>query len=286
MVVSGLIVGLVTGGSPYEPAGIATVALIVAMTFALTEIRLEGLSRSTEARAFTHALFWNYVVLTGIILVIAALTADPDLRAGWVVMAAVPSAIAVVPLTSIFRGNVRSALISSALLYLAALLLVPLVTLAVAGIAVPPSDIAFQTFLMIGLPLIMSRFVVRIPAIERWRPIGVNVSFFVLVTMIAGSNRNAFADLGLVLGLSGAALARTFGAGLAVLGLARVARRNRGDRIAWTLFASFKNLGLCALLALSLFGFRAAIPAIVTLFFEIVWLVSLQRLFRSDAGAG
>lgn len=286
MVVSGLVLGLLTGGSPYSPREIATIALIVAMTLALAEIRLKGVSPKTEVRAFSHALIWNYVVLAGIILVIAWLTADRDLRSGWVVMAAVPSAIAVIPLTSIFRGNVRSALISSALLYVAALGLVPAITLAFGGFAVPPSEIALQTLLQIGVPLLASRAIVRVRAIERWRPVGVNLSFFVLVTMVAGANRNAFADLGLVLGLSGAALARTFGIGLAVLALASVARRNRDDRIAWTLFASFKNLGLCALLALSLFGFRAAIPAIVTLFFEIVWLVSLQRLFRSAASAG
>ena len=286
MVVSGLVLGLLTGGSPYSPREIATIALIVAMTLALAEIRLTGVSAKTEVRAFSHAFIWNYVVLAGIILVIAWLTADRDLRAGWVVMAAVPSAIAVIPLTSIFRGNVRSALISSALLFVAALVLVPAITLTFGGFAVPPSEIALQTLLQIGVPLLASRAIVRVRAIDRWRPVGVNLSFFVLVAMVAGANRNAFADLGLVLGLAGAALARTFGIGLAVLGLASVARRNRDDRIAWTLFASFKNLGLCALLALSLFGFRAAIPAIVTLFFEIVWLVSLQRLFRSAGSAG
>lgn len=277
MVVSGLLLGLLTGGS--EHAGtIATIALIVAMTLALTEIQLEGVSPRTEMRAFSHAFLWNYVVLAGIILIIASSTGDPDLRSGWVVMAAVPSAIAVIPLTSIFRGNVRSALISSALLYIAALGLVPALTLAFAGSAIPPVDIAFQTFLQIGVPLLASRGVARIPTIERWRPIGVNLSFFVLVTMVAGANRGAFADLDLVLSLSGAALVRTFGVGFAALGIAILARRPRNERIAWTLFASFKNLGLCALLALSLFGFRAAVPAIVTLFFEIVWLVVLQRL--------
>ena len=286
MVVSGLLLGILTGGSPYYPGQVATIALVVAMTLALTEIRLEGVSVRTELRAFSHAFVWNYVVLAGIILVIAWLTADADLRSGWIVMAAVPSAIAVIPLTSIFRGNVRSALISSALLYIAALVLVPAITLSFAGFAVPPSEIAFQTFLQIGVPLLASRAIVRVPAIERWRPVGVNLSFFVLVTMVAGANRNAFADPGLVLTLSGAAFARTFGIGLAVLGLASVTHRNREDRIAWTLFASFKNLGLCALLALSLFGFRAAVPAIVALFFEIAWIVSLQRLLRAKAGSG
>ncbi len=280
MVVLGLLLGLATGGSPVYPKEISTLALIVAMTLALTEVRFEGVRPATELRAFAIALFWNYVVLTGLVLALAFLTPDPDLRAGWVVMAAVPSAIAVIPLTSIFRGNVRSALVSSALLYVASLALFPAITLAFAGHAVSPTDIAVQTLLQIGVPLAASRALVRIPAMERWRATGVNLSFLVLVAVVAGANRFAFADLGLVLSLSGAALLRTFGIGLLVLGFATAARRDREDRIGWTLFASFKNLGLTALLALSLFGPTAAIPAIVTLFHEIVWLVVLQRFFR------
>ena len=116
MVVTGLVLGLLTGGSPVAPQEVSTLFLVVAMTLALTEIRVEGLRFRTELRAFSVASFWNYGVLTGLVLVFALLTPDPDLRAGWVVMAAVPSAIAVIPLTSILRGNVRSALVSTALL--------------------------------------------------------------------------------------------------------------------------------------------------------------------------
>ncbi len=281
MVVLGLALGLLTGGSPVYPKEVSTLFLIIAMTLALTEIRLEGLSLRTELRAFATALFWNYVVLSGLVLAFAFLTPDADLRHGWVVMAAVPSAILVIPLTSILQGNVRSVLISSAMLYGAALVLFPAMTLAFAGQAVAPIDIAVQTLLQIGVPIAASRLLARIPAMERWRATGVNLSFLVLVTVVAGANRFAFADLGLVLSLSGAGLLRTFGIGLLVLGIARAVRRGREDRIGWTLFASFKNLGLTALLALSLFGLRAAIPAIVTLLYEIVWLVALQRLFKA-----
>ena len=102
-----------------------------------------------------------------------------------------------------------------------------------------------------------------------------NLSFFVLVTAIAGANRAAFADLGLVLSLSGAAVLRTFGIGLGIAALATLTHRRHDQRVTWTLFGSFKNLGLTALLALSVFDTRAAIPAIVCLLFEILWLASL-----------
>ena len=235
-------------------------------------------------RAFSQALGWNYVGLTGLILAFALLTPDPDLRAGWVVMAAVPSAIAVVPLTSIAKGDVRGALVSTALLYALSLALVPAITLVFVGRAPPLLDLAVQTFLQIGLPLLASRVLVRLPGIERVRPVGVNLSFFVLVTMVAGANRSAFADLGLVVSLSGAALLRTFGIGLAVAGVATLARRSSADKVSWILFSSFKNLGLTALLAFSLFDRRAAIPAIVCLLFEILWLASFPFVVRGRKG--
>lgn len=280
MVASGLVLGLLAGDRFPFAKEIGTSALIVAMTLALTQFRLGGLSWGTEVRAFLPALGWNYVVLTGLVLGFAFLTPDPLLSEGWVVMAAVPSAIAVVPLTSIAKGNVRSALVSTALLYVLSLALVPGITLVFAGRVPPLSDLALQTFLQIGLPLIVSRVLVRVPAVERVRPVGVNLSFFVLVTMVAGANAGAFADLGLVLSLSGAALLRTFGIGLAVTAIAWRLGRPWEERVAWTMFASFKNLGLTALLALSLFGPRAAIPAIVNLLFEILWLSSLPLVLR------
>ena len=284
MVASGLVLGLVFGGYLPYAREIGTVALIVAMTLALSEIQLKGLSLASEVRAFSQALGWNYVGLTGLILAFALLTPDPDLRAGWVVMAAVPSAIAVVPLTSIAKGDVRGALVSTALLYALSLALVPAITLVFVGRAPPLLDLAVQTFLQIGLPLLASRVLVRLPGIERVRPVGVNLSFFVLVTMVAGANRSAFADLGLVVSLSGAALLRTFGIGLAVAGLATLSGRSAADKVSWILFSSFKNLGLTALLAFSLFDRRAAIPAIVCLLFEILWLASFPFVVRGRKG--
>ena len=293
MVASGLVLGLVFGGYLPYAREIGTVALIVAMTLALSEIQLKGLSLASEVRVFSQALGWNYVGLTGLILAFALLTPDPDLRAGWVVMAAVPSAIAVVPLTSIAKGDVRGALVSTAVLYAFSLALVPAITLVFVGRAPPLLDLAVQTFLQIALPLLASRVLVRLPGIERVRPVGVNLSFFVLVTMVAGANRSAFADLGLVVSLSGAALLRTFGIGLAVAGLATLSGRSAADKVSWILFSSFKNLGLTALLAFSLFDRRAAIPAIVCLLFEILWLASFpfvvqgrKGLVRGGPGAG
>src|SRR3990170_1090039 len=136
MVSLGAVLGVLTGGVPAYAKEVSTAALLVAMTFSLTEVRFRGLSPREEARAFGRAFLWNYVALSGLILALAFLFPSGPIRGGWVVMAAGPSAVAVIPLTATFRGNTRTALVSSALLYVAALGLYPAVTLAFSGQAV------------------------------------------------------------------------------------------------------------------------------------------------------
>ncbi len=281
MVSLGAILGALTGGVPAYAREVSTAALILAMTFSLTEVRFRGVSVRAEAGAFSRAFFWNYVVLSGLILTLSFLYAAPDIRHGWIVMAAGPSAIAVVPLTATFRGNTRSALISTALLYLAALGLYPLITLAFAGQSIDLGALAVQMFLQIALPLAVSRFLAGRTALERHRPLVVNSSFFVLVFALVGLNRNVFLqDPALIGALAAGGFLRTWVLGAAVFVVSGRLTSDRGQRVADSLFGSLKNLALAALIALSLFGPTAALPAIVSLFFEIAWLVPLQRLFR------
>src|SRR5207245_4918421 len=117
MVASGLVVGFATGGFPAYSKEIAEVALILGMTFSLTEISISGISPREELRRFLVAFGMSYVVLSGLILAFAVLSPDPQIRNGWVLMAAVPPAIAVVTLTSMLKGHTRHRLIPIRLLH-------------------------------------------------------------------------------------------------------------------------------------------------------------------------
>jgi len=281
MVGTGTILGALTGGVPAYAREVSTVALVLAMTFSLTEVRFTGLSPRTEARAFGRAFGWNYIVLTGVILVLSNFFAKPSIRSGWVVMAALPSAVAVIPLTAAFRGNVRSSLVSTAFLYVAALGAYPAITLAFAGQAVDLKDLAIQILIQIALPLVVSRPLAGSPEIARDRPVLVNASFFTLVFALVGANRAVFVqDSALIAALAVGAFLRTWGIGALVYVLSPRLGATPAQRVSDTLFASLKNLGLAALLAFSLFGAAAALPAIVCLFFEISWLIPMSRLFR------
>src|SRR5438128_910523 len=283
MVASGLVVGFATGGFPAYSKQMTEVSLILGMTFSLTESSISGISSREELRRFLVAFGMSYVVLSGLILAFAVLSPDPQIRNGWVLMAAVPPAIAVVPITSILKGDTRRSLVSLALLYLAGLGLVPAITLVFTNQAAPFEELVLQTVLLIGVPLVASRFLRRWSRVADFRGSGVSVSFFFLVVAIAGSTRAPLlAHPELIASLAVLAFGRTFLLGGVVFVLTRALRVPRAERVAVTAFSSFKNLGLTVVLAFAVFGPVATLPSIVYMVFEILWLAALPLLFRGD----
>lgn len=281
MVSAGLAVGLLTGGYPAFSREISQGTLVLAMAFSLTEISFRGISPREELRGVLLSAGMSYGVLSGLLLLFAALSEEPALRDGWVLMAAVPPAVAVVPITSYLKGNVRRSLISSAILYLLGLVVVPGMTLAFVGTAVPVDGLVLQTLLLIGVPVAVSRPLRRWSRIAEVRGTVVALAFFFLVVAIAGSTRDTLlANPQTILSLSALSFLRTFALGFAILAIAAAFRVSREDRVTATTFSSFKNLGLTVVLAFSFFGAEATLPSVVSLVFEILWVPALPLAFR------
>lgn len=283
MVATGLFLGIVTGGFPAYAPEVAQIALVIAMTFSMTEISFTRISPRAEAGNIALSFVMSYVVLSGLLLVFALLSTDPAIRAGWVLTAAVPPAVAVIPVTSLLKGDTRRSLIALAFQYLVGLALVPAIIFAFVGREVPVGTLVFQTVLLLGLPIVLSRALRRWPRVADVRPTAMGVSFLFLVTAISGSARASLFGSPDLAALGALSLARTFGLGLALFVVARLLGASRETQIAATTFASFKNLGLAIALALSM-GVEpeAALPSIVSLVFEVVWLGALPIVFRAS----
>lgn len=290
MVGAGLVVGFATGGFPAAVSGLVQqTALIVAMAFSLTEISFRGISPGAEIRGLALSAAMTYGVLGALLIGFGLLTQDVQVRAGWILMASVPPAVAVVPITSLLRGNVRRALISDAVLYFAGLAAIPGLSLLLLGQTVPVGTLALQTLLLIGVPVVLSRPLRRWRPVEDARPVAVCVSFFFLVLAIAGSTRaTLLSQPGLAAGLAALAFVRTVVLGLLLLALVRLLRVARETQVAALTFAGFKNLGLTVVLAFTVFGPLASLPAIASLVFETAWMGVLPFLFgtRAERRAG
>lgn len=279
MMLLGLVLGLVTGGFPVLTKEISMGSLALLMTISLSNVKLSETTGKDHVRDAVLALAINYGMLTGVILAFGRFF-DQDIWWGWVLMAAAPSAISVVPFTTILGGRTSRALFSTAANYLVALGLMPLISLLLIGSAVSLGSLVTSLLLLIVLPMGLSRLVMRFRVEKRHSTIVMNLSFAVLIFAVAGSNRDAFVgDPLLVLAISAVCMVRTFGTGLGTEFVLRGLRVPKDERVSNVLFASYKNLGLTATLAIALFEPVVAVPATICIVFEVVWVIFLLRWY-------
>lgn len=275
--ITAMVIGGFPGGIILTNSNIAMLSLIVMMSLSLTSLRLRGLKLKDHALPIRNAFLLSFVLSTGTTIALSYLF-QGDVRDGWIIMAAVPSAVSIVPFTYLLGGDLDSTLVSSASLYIFALAATPLVTLVFLGTAVDVVTLLGYVGYLILLPMIASRLLRRVDIRPHQKSMAINVAFFVLVVAVAGPNRNVFfGDPAILAGLVAVAFVRLFGVGLITNWY--LVRRNapRSGRVPEVLFASYKNTGMAATLAIALIGPTAAVPATVCTLVDIVWLIFLSK---------
>ena len=283
MMLSGLALGLVSGGFPSHTKEISMASLAVLMTLSLSNVGLGDARGKEHIEHSARALLINYGLLTGLILALGVLFSR-DYWWGWVLMAAAPSAVSIVPFTTVMGGQTTKALFSTAVNYVAALLLMPAITLILIGSAVSAESVVSSLLLLIILPMAASRLVMRLRLSKSANTIMINLSFALLIFAVTGANRDAF--LGspmIVLAVSAVGILRTFGTGMGTEFVLKRRGVPKSDRITYVLFASYKNLGLTATLAIALFEPIVAVPATICIVFEVLWVIFLVRYYQGVA---
>ena len=277
---AGLVLGLLVGGFPILTKEISMASLAVLMTLSLSTVTLGAERLRDHVGHSAWSLLLNYGALSLLILLIG-LAFSRDLWPGWVLMAAAPSAISIVPFTSVFGGKTTKALFSTAVNYLAALAIMPAMTIILIGSNVDVSSLIESLIILIVLPMLASRAVAKVRLGKRTNTALINLSFAVLIFAVAGANRSAFLeDPWIVLAIVAAGAVRTFGIGYATEFALRRAGVQKSERVAYVLFASYKNLGLTATMAIALFEPIVAVPATICIVLEVVWVISLTRYYR------
>jgi BASS family bile acid:Na+ symporter len=245
-------------------------ALAVAMTVSITQVTSDAFWPLRKlVRPMLLSILLNYVILgTAILAPARLLIAERGLWIGFVISAAVPPGVAVIPFSYIAGGDASFALVGTVGAYLAALAITPAMALWLLGESlIEPVRLISTLLQLIVIPLILSRLVLISPVratVERWRGKIVNWAFFVVIFTIVGLNRSVFLrEPQLVVLISAITVARSFG--LAVV-LERVLRRLQVEEpslVSYMLMGTLKNGGMAAATALALFDERASVPAAV-----------------------
>lgn len=283
--ITALALGGFPDGLPLTNSNIAMLALMVMMSLSLTNLRLRGLRVQDHSRFIVRAFLLSMVVASGASILISFLF-EGDLRSGWILMAALPSAISVIPFTFIMKGDLEPTVVSTAVLYLSALAFTPLLTFLFLGEAVDVMLLVTYVAILLLLPLAISRPLRLLDIDPRDRSAMINVALFVLFVAITGPNRDIFFnDWKLLSMLLAAAFVRIFVVGLLWDRYLRHRKVERGRRVPEVLFSSHKNTGMAATLAIALIGPAAAVPAIICAVMDIAWLIFLSHwVFRDRPG--
>ncbi len=231
-------------------------------------------------RLIPMALLLNYVVLGGVMLLMARwLIVDPDIRLGFLVIAAMPPAISVVPFSHILGGNTVFALLGTTGLYLAALGLTPVIMLLLLGTDfLRPIELLVMLVQLIVIPLGISRILLfkgLAQSVDKWRDTAISWCIFIVTFTIIGLNREVFfGQLDVLLKVVIIAAAVTFGIGHATHCIARKLHTNDPTSISWMVMSTRKNTGLASVVAIAFLNERAAFPAAICAIFEvssIIW---------------
>ena len=224
----------------------------------------------------------TYLVLGGVILAISAcLITDRNLWIGFVLIAAVPPAVAVIPFTVILEGNVPYTLSGTVASYLAALLIMPLMFWIFIGTGFSdPYKLVWIMLLLIVLPLILSRIILYFNWQDRIAPVRglmTDWGFFIVLYSIIGVNRDLiFSEPLTILPIAGVVIVTTFILGFAIEKAGVFFKMDRKNMVSLVLLGTLKNQAIAGGLAIALFEEEAALPSAVYSVFMILYIMWLD----------
>lgn len=224
----------------------------------------------------------NYIVLGGLILILSGLLVlEGPIKTGFVILAAVPPAVGVIPFTGFLDGDVEFSLIGCLACYLGAFIATPLMLLTVLKLNSGFQIKLFTTLVeLIIIPLALSRILVHTGLASRVEPVRgtlINWSFFLVVYTVVGLNREVILNQpSSLLPAAAITITTTFLLGYVIERGVRLLRFDPRRAISMVLLGTSKNAGFAAGLALTLFGKQTAIPSTVQTVFMLSYVIFLD----------
>jgi BASS family bile acid:Na+ symporter len=227
-------------------------------------------------------ILMTYVILSGAILLLSALLiGDHNLWIGFVLIAAVPPAVAVIPFTAILEGNVSNTLSGTVASYLAALLIMPLMFWIFIGTGFDdPYKLLRIMLLLIVLPLVLSRIILYFNWQDWLAPVRgllTDWGFFIVLYSIIGVNRDLIFSRPLsIVPVALVVFATTFILGWTIQKIGVLFKMDKKNIISLVLQGTLKNQGIAGGLAIALFAKEAAVPSAVYSIFMILYIMWLD----------
>ena len=289
ILVFAVIIGLIAGDATSFLKDYTFLALAVTMAFSMTGISIEYLKNPLSfTKPMLMGALLNYGLFTLALLPLAWwIMPNINLFYGFVVIAAAPPGVAIIPFSYILKGKVEYAIIGVTGAFLASIVIAPLlVNLFASSQGVKPLDLFKMMVQLVVIPMIISRILLYKPLFKYIEPIRgkvVDWGFAILIIVAVGINRQVFfTNPILLLKISFVLFVATFGLGLGFNAVAKLFNVESSLRTTQSMLIAIKSSGFSVFTALALFGKEAAIPSAVMAVMVLLYLIFLSlRLNKS-----
>lgn len=280
-VVVGMILGDYVGAfASWSLYVLAAIMIVTTTSFSFRQ----WLPLNKALKPILFATFLNYIVFSLLIILLAYwLMPTKDLWIGFVIIGAAPPGVAIVPFTSIMKGDTNYSISGVFGAHLTAIFIAPLLLFVFLGDSlVSPFKIVILLAELVIIPLIISRFLRHpktLPFFEKYRGKITNWGFFFVITPIIGLNRNVFFTDPLI--LLNTALVLFIGMFVLAFVYQKIMQKTSMQApiiISSSLLLTIKGSSFSAVTAFTFFGAKSALPSAVLSVFVVVYIILFSYL--------
>ena len=258
------------------------VILMIQMTLSMDGLRLSIQDLGTNRKGALISIFMSYVVNTGITLLLGSffIPDNKEIWYGWVMLASMPCAIAVVTAAILTNENMETSVLAVTATYLSGLVLTPLLSYALIGDAVNPLEILKYIVLFILIPVILSRFTPRLRMKRSFKVPVINLMMAAMVFCSVNSNRGTMVDDPMFIRLILAVvLLRVLVLNAVVWLMIRRWGFARGSESTYLVLGVWKNTGLSISMTMVLLAATptSVIPCFLSMIVETLWFSVVTR---------
>lgn len=262
-------------------AGVLTLpALALVLTVSTTQVTVKDfLPPKKMIRPVALAFTFNYLILSTVMIIMAWwLMPSHDLWIGYVLLAAAPPGIAIVPFTHVLKGDIRISLMGTFGVYLLSIVLTPLIIFVFTGeAAVSPLRLVNTMVQLILLPFILSQIIRATKLnhyVSKYRGNIINWGFFVVIFTVVGLNQEVFLSrFDILVPVSIVAVLSSFGLSVSVELICRKLKIPKQNMNSYMLLSSIKTSAFAAAVGVSLFSEAASIPgAVVSAWYALYFI--------------
>ena len=283
ILVFAVLAGIAFGDKASSLKDLTFPALAITMTFSMTGMRMSQVKDLNGVyKPFLMGILLNYGLFSLVLIPLAYwFMPTPELFYGFVVIAAAPPGVAIIPFSYILKGDVIYAIIGVVGAFLGSIFIAPLlVNVFAASKGISSWDLFIMMVQLVVAPLIISRFLLWKPLFKYIEPIRgkvVDWGFAILIFVAVGINREVFfTEPMLLVKVSIILLTATFVLGYVYTKIADKIGVSQSVITSQSMLVAIKSSGFSVFTAITLFGKEAAIPSAVMAVVVLLYLIYLS----------